>query len=91
MSILVTGATGHLGRLVLRSLCARGVPAADVIAAGSNMTDHVWSVAQSSMAKLSTNGRLIVAEGSGHAVHLEKPEFVIDAISGLVAEIRASN
>lgn len=36
MSILVTGATGHLGRLVLRSLGARGVPAADVIAAGRN-------------------------------------------------------
>lgn len=60
-----------------------------VIAAGSNMTDPAWSAAQSSMAKLSTKGRLVVAEGSGHAVHLEKPEIVIDAISGLVDEIRA--
>lgn len=60
-----------------------------VIAAGSNMADPAWSAAQSSMAKLSTKGRLVVAEGSGHAVHLEKPEIVIDAISGLVDEIRA--
>jgi pimeloyl-ACP methyl ester carboxylesterase len=62
-----------------------------VIAAGSNMTDPVWSAAQTSMAALSTNGRLLVAEGSGHAVHLERPEIVIDALSGLVAEIRTSN
>ena len=62
-----------------------------VIAAGNNMTDPAWSAAQTSMAELSTNGRLLVAEGSGHAVHLERPEIVIDAISGLVAEIRASH
>jgi pimeloyl-ACP methyl ester carboxylesterase len=62
-----------------------------VIAAGSNMTDPAWSAAQTSMADLSTNGRLVVAEGSGHAVHLERPEIVIDALSRLVAEIHTSN
>jgi NAD(P)H dehydrogenase (quinone) len=34
MSIVVTGATGHLGRLVVESLLERGVPAADIIATG---------------------------------------------------------
>lgn len=34
MSIVVTGATGHLGRLVVEELLARGVPAADVVAGG---------------------------------------------------------
>ncbi|MGR6965735.1 SDR family oxidoreductase [Geodermatophilus sp. URMC 61] len=34
MSIVVTGATGHLGRLAVEALLARGVPAADVVATG---------------------------------------------------------
>ncbi|MDN4171629.1 NmrA family NAD(P)-binding protein [Nocardioides sp. SOB77] len=34
MSIVVTGATGHLGRLVVESLLERGVPAADITATG---------------------------------------------------------
>ncbi|WP_447038024.1 SDR family oxidoreductase [Streptomyces sp. DSM 118878] len=33
MSIVVTGATGHLGRLVIEGLLAAGVPAAEVVAA----------------------------------------------------------
>ena len=34
MSIVVTGATGHLGRLVVEDLLERGIPAADIVAAG---------------------------------------------------------
>jgi NAD(P)H dehydrogenase (quinone) len=34
MSIVVTGATGHLGRLIVEDLLANGVPPADVVAAG---------------------------------------------------------
>jgi NAD(P)H dehydrogenase (quinone) len=34
MSIVVTGATGQLGRLAVESLLARGVPAAEIVATG---------------------------------------------------------
>jgi NAD(P)H dehydrogenase (quinone) len=34
MSIVITGATGHLGRLVVESLLERGVPAAQIVATG---------------------------------------------------------
>ena len=34
MTIVVTGATGHLGRLTIESLLANGFPAADIVAAG---------------------------------------------------------
>ena len=37
MSIVVTGATGHLGRLVVESLLQRGVPAGEIIAAGRDL------------------------------------------------------
>jgi NAD(P)H dehydrogenase (quinone) len=38
MSLVITGATGHLGRLIVEDLLERGVPAADVVAAGRNIT-----------------------------------------------------
>jgi NAD(P)H dehydrogenase (quinone) len=34
MSLVVTGATGHLGRLVVETLLARGVPGGEIVAAG---------------------------------------------------------
>jgi NAD(P)H dehydrogenase (quinone) len=38
MSYVVTGATGHFGRLVTEDLLGRGVPAEDIIAAGRDIT-----------------------------------------------------
>ena len=60
-----------------------------VLAAGQNMDmlPH-WSEAQRRMSVLSTNGRLIVAAGSGHAIHLEQPALVIDALQQVVKQAR---
>lgn len=60
-----------------------------VIAAGENMSEPTWAAAQNAMARLSTEGQLIVAESSGHAVHLDEPAIVIAAVARLVDEIRA--
>jgi NAD(P)H dehydrogenase (quinone) len=38
MSLVITGATGHLGRLVVENLLERGVPAGDIVAAGRDAT-----------------------------------------------------
>jgi NAD(P)H dehydrogenase (quinone) len=38
MSVVITGATGHLGRLVVESLLQQGVPARDITAAGRDTT-----------------------------------------------------
>ncbi|HEX4831883.1 MAG TPA: SDR family oxidoreductase [Trebonia sp.] len=38
MSLVITGATGHLGRLVIEDLLAQGVPAAGIVAAGRDVT-----------------------------------------------------
>src|SRR5215472_5025413 len=38
MSLVVTGATGHLGRLIVDSLLDRDVPAAEIVAAGRAVT-----------------------------------------------------
>lgn len=61
-----------------------------VIAAGESMTNLPdWPAAQHAMAELSTSGRLVVAEGVGHAVQLEAPNVVIDAIGEVVSKVRA--
>src|SRR5215212_4388495 len=61
-----------------------------VLAAGQNMTaTPYWAEAQRRQAALSTNGRLIVAEGSGHAIHWEQPTLVIDAVRQVIADVRS--
>lgn len=61
-----------------------------VIAAAASMANIPnWSMAQQEMAALSTQGRLVIAEHSGHAVQLEEPGIILDAIDGVVAKVRA--
>src|SRR4051794_10933016 len=61
-----------------------------VLAAGQKVAhDPIWAEAQRRQAALSTNGRLIVAEGSGHAIHWEQPALVIDAVRQVIADVRS--
>ena len=60
-----------------------------VIAAEQNMTSLAgWAAAQEATARLSTNGRLVVAKGSGHYVQLEQPGLVVAAVKEVVATAR---
>ena len=62
-----------------------------VIAAGASVSDTPhWLEAQQALAALSSNGRLVVAEGSRHAVQMDQPEVVLDAIREVVAGVRAA-
>jgi pimeloyl-ACP methyl ester carboxylesterase len=60
-----------------------------VLAAGESMEQiPYWSEAQRRQAALSTNGRLLVVEGSGHAIQAEQPAVVIDAVQQVVDQAR---
>ena len=39
-----------------------------------------WQLSQQTMARLSTQGRLVVAENSGHTIQLEQPELVVSSV-----------
>lgn len=67
MSYVVTGATGHLGRLVVEHLLADGVPAAEIVATGRR-TDR--------LADLAAQGVRVVA------VDYERPETLAAAVEG---------
>jgi pimeloyl-ACP methyl ester carboxylesterase len=61
-----------------------------VLAAGQKVAhDPIWAEAQRRQAALSTNGRLIVAEGSGHTIHWEQPALVIDAVRQVIEQARS--
>lgn len=59
-----------------------------VLASGQNM-EHLayWPESQRLMSALSTNGRLIVVEGSGHSIHVERPEIAVDAVQQVLSRI----
>jgi pimeloyl-ACP methyl ester carboxylesterase len=50
-----------------------------------------WQELQVQLLKKSTDAKLEVAEKSGHAIPLEQPEIVVDAIEELVAKWRGAN
>jgi pimeloyl-ACP methyl ester carboxylesterase len=52
--------------------------------------EAAWRSMQDDLTTISAQGRLVVADGSGHDIHLERPDVVIDAIRDVVARIAAS-
>jgi pimeloyl-ACP methyl ester carboxylesterase len=48
-----------------------------------------WRESQEYQARLSTNSRLIVAEGSDHSIHWDQPGLVMDAVRTVLAAARA--
>jgi pimeloyl-ACP methyl ester carboxylesterase len=72
---------GDIPLLVLRhgrgDLPVQGAVTAEVV----QEYEATWAQMQDELAGLSPRGRVIVAEGSGHDIHLERPDLVIDAIA----------
>ncbi|WP_409330678.1 SDR family oxidoreductase [Trujillonella humicola] len=92
MSIVVTGATGHLGRLVVEELLARGVPAEDVVAGGRRVEELTGLAARGVRvaridyddaatvdAALSAGDRLLLVSGSDPAARVQQHRTVLDA------------
>jgi pimeloyl-ACP methyl ester carboxylesterase len=50
--------------------------------------EQLWQELQAQLARLSSRARLVVAQDSGHYVHLERPQLVIDALREVVAAVR---
>jgi len=44
----------------------------------------IWGELQQSLSKLSSDGQVVVASNSGHHVHIDEPDLIIDAIMSLL-------
>lgn len=80
LPILVLSRDTHAPRP--RALPA-SVPTAEWQQAGR---DH--DAAQEALAHLSTRGRRIIARGSGHYIHFDRPELIVREVSAFVQRIR---
>jgi pimeloyl-ACP methyl ester carboxylesterase len=59
-----------------------------VLTAGSNDADPAWQRLQKELATRSSNGKRIVASGSGHYIQADRPELVIAAVREVIAQSR---
>ena len=50
--------------------------------------EEVWQELQAELAALSTKGELVVARESGHAIQLDQPELVVDAVRRILDQTR---
>ena len=65
---------------------AEGVP--DINAEVAARIEAAWLELQRELANRSAQGRLVVAQRSGHYVHTDEPELVVNAIREVVAAVR---
>lgn len=73
-----------LGNLPL-VVIARGMPERNP------NVERSWRRRQEAMSRLSTSGRLIIADASRHYIHYTQPEIVAEAIDRLAADYRAEH
>jgi pimeloyl-ACP methyl ester carboxylesterase len=63
-----------------------------VLASGDNVESLAfWPEGQQAQARLSTDGRLVVVEGSGHNIHWDQPSVVIDAVREVLSKGRMNS
>jgi pimeloyl-ACP methyl ester carboxylesterase len=61
-----------------------------VLAAGQNVAhDPIWLEAQCRLAALSSDSRLIIAEGSGHFIQWDQPTLVIETVRQVIEKARS--
>jgi pimeloyl-ACP methyl ester carboxylesterase len=61
-----------------------------VLTAGSNDADPAWQRLQKELATRSSNGKRIVATGSGHYIQDDRPELVIAAVREVIAATKGT-
>lgn len=82
-------ATGSLGNIPL-TVIRHGIPDlfARMPAEQANQAEQVWQELQAELSKLSSNSRMLVAEKSGHAIQIDQPGIVVEAIRQIVEAVR---
>jgi pimeloyl-ACP methyl ester carboxylesterase len=84
-------ASGSLGDLPLVVLSHDPEkPSAEIPADLVKPTNDAWEKMQEEMAHLSTRGTQSIVKNSGHYIQIDRPDAVIDAVRGMVDQVRQS-
>jgi len=83
-------AAGHLGSVPLVVLTGAKTFAASDPHEAQEFAEaqRTWIELQAGLARLSTRGRHVIVEKSGHMIPYEAPEAVVAAVLDIVAEVR---
>ncbi len=65
------------------------VPGSELGAEALEQTEQVWRALQEAIAALSADSRIIEAKNSGHFVHLDEPQVVVDAVVDMLRSVQA--
>jgi hypothetical protein len=68
----------------------RGIAERDPLAPGAAMIESRWMKMQDDLASLSSRSAHIVADHSGHHIHLDQPRLIVDAVTMVLDFARAS-
>ena len=84
-------ATGPLGSIPL-TVIRHGIPDlfARMPAEQAEQAEQAWQELQADLAQLSSDSRMLVAGASGHAIQLDQPGLVVEAIKQMVEAVRGS-
>jgi hypothetical protein len=78
------GSLGDIPLVVLTRGLSTGPDLLSVSEEEAQQGEAVWDELQAELAALSSNGKQVVAEQSGHYIQSDQPELVIDAIRQVV-------
>ena len=53
--------------------------------------EQIWQKMQAELATFSAQGKLLLAEKSGHKIHIDEPELVVEVIRQVVEQVRNSD
>lgn len=81
-------ACGPLGDMPLVALCAAKDTAITGISAVDQALQQEFNAMAKELSQLSSNGTFVLAEKSGHYIHWDEPQLVIDAILKVVTDAR---
>jgi pimeloyl-ACP methyl ester carboxylesterase len=86
-----TASTGVLGDMPLVVLSHDpDKPSADLPADLAKVTNGAWEKMQEELAHLSTRSTHVIAKNSSHYIQADRPDIVIEAVRGVVDQVRAA-
>lgn len=86
-----TAATGSLGNMPLVVLSHDPQRRAGSFPAGmAKPANEAWEKMQEELMHLSTHGTQVIATGSSHDIHLDRPDVVIEGVRTVVEQVRAA-
>ena len=83
-----TRACGSLGDMPLVVLSAAKDSFGTTLSSIEETLQQEWNAMGKELSQLSSNGTFVLAEKSGHNIHQDEPQLVIDAILKVVADAR---